>query len=283
MFGLEMPASQLLYSTVLVVAMFADGSKATGTAFFYQFKIDEQRSMPALVTNKHVVEGAQTVSFLVHEAADNKETGKKEPGTKSFQVTVHSKQFIYHPGDVDLCAMPFEPLRQQALQKGKEIFSAVLGEELIASEDTLRGLSALEDVVMVGYPIGLSDMVNNLPIIRRGITASHPYADFNGQPLAVVDVASFPGSSGSPILILNQGSYGSSGGMVVGNRVIFLGILFAGPQFTADGKFEIKEIPTGKAYLPTVATSIPMHLGFYIKAKELNVLKGHMIKVLGIT
>ena len=27
---------------------------------------------------------------------------------------------------------------------------------------------------MVGYPIGISDEVNNLPIFRKGYTASHP-------------------------------------------------------------------------------------------------------------
>lgn len=32
----------------------------------------------------------------------------------------------------------------------------------------------MEDVVMIGYPIGLSDTYNHKPIIRRGITASHP-------------------------------------------------------------------------------------------------------------
>lgn len=283
MFGLEAPASQLLYSTVMVVATLANGETSTGTAFFYQFKIDAERVVPLLVTNKHVVSGAKTVKFLVHEAVVNTETGKREPGTTSFEVIVPGGLFIEHPGDVDLCAMPFELLRPLALQQGKEIFYISLTEELIPGDDKLRELSVLEDVVMVGYPIGLSDLANNFPIIRKGITASHPYVDFNGKPWAVVDIASFPGSSGSPVLLLNQGAYGkATGGFVIGNRAFLLGILFGGPQLKADGTWEIKEIPTGKVRIPVVVTPIPVHLGFYIKAKELNVLKEQLVKVLNI-
>jgi hypothetical protein len=283
MFGLELPASQLLYSTVLVVATLADGETATGTAFFYQWKVDTDRSLLVLVTNKHVVAGAKTVKFLVHEAVVNKETGKREPGTSSFELTAPGDFFIGHPGDVDLSAMPFEPLKQLGLKQGKEVFSIALSEELIASDDQLQKLSALEDVVMVGYPIGLSDMANNFPIIRKGITASHPYTDFNAKPWGAVDIASFPGSSGSPVLLFNDGLYrGEGGGMVMGSRALFLGVLFGGPQLRADGTFDIREIPTGKVRVPVVVTSIPIHLGFYVKAKELKVLKEHLIKMFNI-
>ena len=34
----------------------------------------------------------------------------------------------------------------------------------------IKELSALEELVMVGYPIGLSDVRNNYPIFRKGYT-----------------------------------------------------------------------------------------------------------------
>jgi Trypsin-like peptidase domain len=282
MFGLEAPASQLLYSTVMVVATLANGESSTGTAFFYQFKVDSQRMLVVLVTNKHVVADAQTVRFRVHEAIVNKETGKREPSRDSFEVATPKGWFIDHPGEVDLCAMPFELVNQVASKQGKEIFFISLSDDVIPNDERLRELSALEDVVMVGYPIGLSDIANNFPLMRKGITASHPFTDFNAKPWGAVDIASFPGSSGSPILLMNQGAYGSSGGWVIGNRALLLGVLFAGPQYKADGTFDIKEIPTGKTRVSVVTTSMPMHLGFYVKAKELNVLKDHLFKSLKI-
>lgn len=98
----------------------------------------------------------------------------------------------------------------------------------------------------------------------------------------MADIASFPGSSGSPVILLNQGSYSTKGGIALGNRAHLLGILFGGPQVRADGTFEVREIPTSKMRVPVVVTTIPMHLGYYVKAKELNVLMKHLMSVLKI-
>lgn len=59
---------------------------------------------------------------------------------------------------------------------------------------------------MLGYPIGLADARNNYPIFRKGYTAAHPAVDFNEDGIGLVDMACFPGSSGSPIYILNEGN-----------------------------------------------------------------------------
>ena len=131
---------------------------------------------------------------------------------------------------------------------------------------------------MVGYPIGLWDDVNNFPVLRRGITASHPSVDFQGKSIGLAAIASFPGSSGSPILVVNEGSFTSQSGICIGSRLIFLGVLYAGPQFTANGDIKIVEIPT--AQTPISSTKIPTHLGYYVKAKELITLKEHILSML---
>lgn len=71
---------------------------------------------------------------------------------------------------------------------------------------------------MIGYPIGLWDDVNNLPLIRKGITSIHPAIDFRGRSIGVADLACFHGSSGSPILIANEGMYGTKTGASLGNE-----------------------------------------------------------------
>ena len=62
-----------------------------------------------------------------------------------------------------------------------KIFYVPLTTELIPDETVLSNLSAMEEVVMVGYPIGLSDMYNHKPIIRKGITSSHPKRNYQGK------------------------------------------------------------------------------------------------------
>jgi len=44
---------------------------------------------------------------------------------------------------------------------------------------------------MIGYPSGLWDTKNNLPIVRKGITATTPYFDYNGKREFLVDIAAF--------------------------------------------------------------------------------------------
>jgi hypothetical protein len=89
----------------------------------------------------------------------------------------------------------------------KRIYFMALGKEIIPTAEQLEGLAALEDIVMVGYPIGLWDKVNNMPIIRRGITATHPKLPYNGREEFMIDAACFPGSSGSPVVLYNETGY----------------------------------------------------------------------------
>lgn len=137
-----------------------------------------------------------------------------------------------HPDpDVDICVMPVEPLRRQSADAGRDPFATPLRDALIPTDEALTGLSAMEEVVMVGYPIGLWDAANNFPILRRGHTASHPATNFQGKPQGLVDMACFPGSSGSPILIINEGGYATPNGFSVGTRIHFLGVLFGDQSF----------------------------------------------------
>jgi len=57
----------------------------------------------------------------------------------------------------------------------------------------LGELSAIEDIIMIGYPDGIWDSINNQPIIRRGITATQPKNNFNGKQEFLIDAACFPG------------------------------------------------------------------------------------------
>ena len=145
----------------------------------------------------------------------------------------------------------------------------------------LEELSALEELVMVGYPIGLWDKNNNFPIFRKGYTASHPAIDFNESGIGLVDMACFPGSSGSPIYILNEGGYKDK----VGNlnwgqsRIIFIGTLFSGPIYDATGKLVVTDIPTSNQVVESY-TGIMVNLGYYIKSSEILEFKNIIKEIL---
>jgi 5-hydroxyisourate hydrolase-like protein (transthyretin family) len=63
----------------------------------------------------------------------------------------------------------------------------------------------------------------------------------------------------------------------MGTRVVFLGVLFGGPQMNVDGRIEVREIPTAQEAV--ALTQVMIHLGYYIKAREVEVLAQHFLTV----
>lgn len=87
--------------------------------------------------------------------------------------------WIYHPKrEVDLCLAPVDI----NLKAVKRSFFITIPDEVIKKDEELSTHQAVEDVIMVAYPLGRYDSAHNLPIFRKGITASHPSIDFNGKP-----------------------------------------------------------------------------------------------------
>lgn len=63
------------------------------------------------------------------------------------------------------------------------------------------------------------DAYNNMPITRRGITATPLHVDFENAPRFLIDAAIYGGSSGTPVFVFNQGSYTKpDGGLYAGIR-----------------------------------------------------------------
>lgn len=250
-------SNQLLLSTVKIRT-----KAGSGTGFFFHFKYENGDFIPILVTNKHVVSNKELeeVVLVLHTRNDGKIS------EKNIELPLQLKW--YHHPKYDLCFTPLRPIFDCCKSLFKEEIACVsLGEEDILNTIKLEELNALEEVAMVGYPIGLYDKINNFPIFRKGYTASHPALSFNEEGIGLVDMACFPGSSGSPIFILNEGSYSNAAGVVLGNRFILLGILFGGPIYKATGEIKMKEIDLKT--VPISETEIMLNLGYYIQAKAI--------------
>jgi hypothetical protein len=271
-------SEELLFSTVRIETVDDAEKLRVGTGFLFNFDIAEKQHIPVVITNKHVVKNAVEGRYHLHYSENL--DGVVRPSNKSFTARFENFEdfWIPHPdADVDLCAMFFNPVVEQAAQQGKKPYFRSLDKRFVKSDLELEELNAAEEIVMVGYPNGLWDEVNNLPLMRRGITASHPAIDFGGKSIGVIDIAAFPGSSGSPVVILNQGAYlNKLHGPAVGSRTILLGVLFGGPLINLEGRIEIREIPTSVE--PIIVTSAMIHLGYIIKAKEILVLGQHIVE-----
>ena len=77
------------------------------------------------------------------------------------------------------------------------------------------------------------------------------------------------GQSGSPIYVLNEGGYkDKKGNTFLGkSRIMLIGYLYAGPQYSATGDLVIQTIPTQQKV--TTITPIMANLGYYVKSSEI--------------
>ena len=134
-------SEQLMFNTVKLVA--SDGS--SGTGFFFNFDIDG-KIYPTLVTNKHVVRynSNETITFFLHlETGDNS-------SEENYQVT-YQTNWIFHSKQ-DLCFCFINPVLEEVKKRtGKNVFYRANTKSIVATQEKLEELSALEELVMVGY------------------------------------------------------------------------------------------------------------------------------------
>jgi len=215
--------TQLLYTTVPIWVQYENNNKGTGTGFIYMNPSSNKDggSIPLLVTSKHVVENAKRVLIEFAEG-----DGEKPIIGKSFKVEIDG-EFIkqFHNSEHDLSAIPVGPILNQIVSNNKNIFFRSITPDLIPESKIIQDLSAIEEITFIGYPSGLFDEHNISPIVRKGITATPPWNNYKGEPVFLIDAGVYPGSSGSPVFIMNQGSFTTKEGLSVGSRLMFLGVI----------------------------------------------------------
>jgi hypothetical protein len=271
----EMPRTiteHLMYSTTKITSMLKGAETGSGTGFYFSVKIpgNEVYSIPLLITNKHVLNGADSFLFKAHiRDAQGKPTGE----VHTCLQLVNAISVIPHPDpQIDLCAILMADLFNETERRGKPIFFTALEEGLIPSEEEWSNFDAVENLLMVGCPRGIYDEVNNIPIFRRGYSATPLSRDYEGNATFLMDMACFPGSSGSPVFLYDSTGYidVKTKTNVMGQRVKFVGVLFRGPLVNNEGQIIFNNIPM-------VEVKSMMHLGEVIKSNQLKALTDEIL------
>jgi S1-C subfamily serine protease len=211
-------STQLLFTTAPVWVERSDGTQLFGTTFIFALQVpkSENQQIPFLVTNAHVVKGAKRaiVEFVGRDGDGPKRSGRLRVEIDGATIT----EFTHEPHD--LAIIPIGGLLNQLEQDGRPVFFRSVSPDLVPSDEVVSDLAALEQVTFIGYPSGIYDEKNVSPILRQGITATPVWNDFRGQPAFLIDAGVFPGSSGSPVFIMNQGAYATKGS--VKNKIILI-------------------------------------------------------------
>jgi len=204
-----------VYTTMLIEN---EGGRK-GTGFLVSRMIDDKGGRVFLATNKHVLhkeaEMRQSATwvrlYLNFKNANGSISGK----TAKLPLNLNdgSKRWREHPDkDVDVLAFDVSPLIAQYPQiKRKWADYSDFGD--LAKRDELD-VTMGDEILVIGYPLGLRQGTTNFPLLRGGIIASRIGEtledDYQESDSTVrkrtlrgflIDGATIPGSSGSPVVL----------------------------------------------------------------------------------
>lgn len=231
-----------------------------GTGFFYQMHLGTNTIL-TIVTNKHVIQGFNKATIRF-----NLNSGSNYGETQVITFSNFDKLWILHPSE-DIAVLPILPIFNKIHNlRGMPAKFSSFDDSLVLHDHADTSLSALVDVLMIGYPKGFHDKLNNIPIIRRGMTATPVYRDYNKENKFLIDIPIFEGCSGAPVVQYEPLGYTAPGGTVIfGPRLILLGIVAQQREYLSTSK-----VITDRWRNPTeVQIWNPFNIGVVIKAKKI--------------
>ncbi len=219
---------QILFST-LRIELLNDENKpqAIGTGFLLKVDFPEnpEESLLLLVSNRHIFEASQRFNITFHRrnvASNLPQLGQ----TLTYQATSRKGVPFLHPNPkVDLACINISSAFSQL---GSQIYYKFLDKRVFANF-TEPELDVGQRVIFIGYPENRYDQRHNLPILRSGVTASHPRLNYNGEEQFLIDAQVFPGSSGSPVFLNMKEAQYNRGQIIIGSGLpyLFVGVVSA--------------------------------------------------------
>ncbi len=188
-----------------------------GTGFLVARNVDEKNVRAFLITNKHVLSQdpqrrARATRIRLHV---NKKNAQGVVEGETVDVPLANgpgMTWREHPDrDVDVLAFDITPLlvARPDIEREGATYDLFLNAAKIRELDITMG----EEVMTVGYPLGLRHRTTNLPLVRSGIIATKIGESLEDEVEErgtirkrtlrgfLIDGATIPGSSGSPVVL----------------------------------------------------------------------------------
>ena len=258
------PTGVMLFTTVRIESKLPTGT-GYGTGFMVRHDISATQGGYFLVSNRHVFMDAESIRFFLFRSdGDGPALGNK----MDVDISGFSGAWTPHPDpDVDIAVFPVTQTMQAVNEQLGTPHFNYLGTHHFPDDDEAALRDPVQDVVFVGYPIGIYDRVNLLPLVRQGITATPPSVDYEGRPEFLLDAAVFPGSSGSPVFAVHSAGVEVTNAAGVRQRraFTFLGLVSKRMTMTAQGDITIEDAPVVKK--PVANYTEPLNLGVVVKAR----------------
>lgn len=173
------------------------GGYATG--FFFLLQTNKGK-VPTIITTKTAIAAAQSVTFFFLDAdtAGLPVYGNLRP------VTIAGKELatLFHPeAEVDLAMILINPVLDYLQKQKIRISYHNLDESLIPSDSVMNTLNVIDDLLMIGHPAGLRPELNGVPFVKKGVSATPMFLDYQNKKEFMADMPVYDGSSGAPVVL----------------------------------------------------------------------------------
>jgi hypothetical protein len=190
-------SAQLMQATVQVEQQLPNGTHIIGTGFLIDDPTPDGKPRTVLVTANHVfnrMTGAQAHIGYRVQGAD----GAWRFDPKPVVIRSASSELWAHLADRDVAAI---------VVKAPPAFAqAAIPLAWLASGDTFAryDIGPGDEMMVLGYPQGLSADAAGFPILRSGRVASMVAPPSAAAPAFLLDFRVFPGNSGGPVFIADE-------------------------------------------------------------------------------
>lgn len=186
--------SELIAATVQIEQVLPDGGRTIGTGFLVSDPTPDGRPRTVLITANHVLNnmpGAQ--AHIGYRLQGKGGAWTFDPQPLTIRTRADAPLWRRHPTR-DVAAIVVKA--PDAFAKAAIPLAWLAGDETF----TRYGVGPGDEMMVLGYPQGLSANAAGFPILRSGRVAS-PIDASTVSPTFLLDFRVFPGNSGGPVFI----------------------------------------------------------------------------------
>jgi V8-like Glu-specific endopeptidase len=190
---------ELMHATVQLEQPLGNGTRTVGTGFLISDTAPDGRPRTVLVTANHVFRQMPgQVARIGYRVANADGSWSYSPQPLQIRDTGGHELWTHHPArDVAAIVISAPP----------EFAKAAIPKDYLASDDTFThyNVEAGDELMALGFPRGLAANQAGFPILRSGRIASYPVAPAKIFPTFLLDFSVFPGNSGGPVFMHDDG------------------------------------------------------------------------------
>lgn len=225
---LERISEKIFFSTIKINVETKDGHNAIGTGFLVFKSLKNKDSIIFLVTSKKLIDNSKFATLVFHEA-DGKDISilkekenihiciGEQDWEKMWFSSSQSDSFVIAP------IMPI--IKYIENQLGKVCYFQTIS-VTSTIDNHFKDISLSEDILFLTY-LGEEFTLENdyMPVLGRAKLASMLSTSSTDKSVFLINGLDTPSCAGSPVFILNEGSFMTQNGPILGNRFLFLGVM----------------------------------------------------------